>query len=243
LLEECGLPYTLKVIHIGRGDQFHPDFLRISPNNRMPALVDHAPLGGGAPVSAFESAAMMMYIAEKAGKFWPQTTRAKYDVAQWMFWQMANQGPKMGEQGHFQRADAEKKHGDLSYPIRRFDNEVHRIYGVLELGLFNKEWLAAGQYTIADMICYPWASLWKMRGIDIAEFPNVQRWLDVIDARPAVKKTAGLGKELYQGPTICRRRSAKNSPRCWPINAPHRSPKSGEQGLRIVASFPLFPLT
>jgi GST-like protein len=200
LLEECGLPYTLKLVHIGRGDQFHPDFLKISPNNRMPALVDHAPLGGGAPIAIFESAAMMMYIAEKAGKFWPQEPHEKYDVVQWLMWQMANQGPKMGEQGHFQRANAEKKHGDLTYPIRRFDNEVHRLYGVLNLGLFNKEWLAAGEYTIADMICYPWAVLWKARGIDLGEFPNVKRWIETIGARPAVKKTSEIGKEIYQGP-------------------------------------------
>lgn len=200
LLEETGLPYRLKIVHIARGDQFHPDFLRISPNNRMPALVDDEPLGGGAPISLFESGAMMMYLAEKAGKFWPQAPAPKYEVAQWMYWQMANQGPKTGERGHFTRADAEGKHGDLSYALRRFNNEVHRIYGVLNLGLFEKEWLAAGQYTIADMICYPWAALWKSQGIDIEEFPHVKRWLDAIAARPAVQKSADIGKELYQAP-------------------------------------------
>src|SRR3954468_14328498 len=168
LLEELGLAYTLKIIHIGRGDQFAPDFLKLSPNNRMPALVDHAPKDGGAPIAIFESGAIMMYLAEKAGRFWPQEIHKKYDVTQWMFWQMANQGPKMGEQGHFQRADAENKHGDLSYPIRRFNNEVHRLYGVLNIGLFEKQWLAAGEYTIADMICFPWALRWKERGIDLA---------------------------------------------------------------------------
>lgn len=200
LLEECGLPYDLKIVHIGRGDQFHPDFLKISPNNRMPALVDT-----DTGVAIFESAAIMMYVAEKAGKFWPQDAGKKYEVVQWLFWQMANQGPKMGEQGHFQRAAAEKngaeqKHGDLTYPIRRFNDEVHRLFGVLNLGLHKKQWLAAGEYTIADMICYPWAALWKSRGIDIAEFPNVGPWLEAIAARPAVQKTADIGKELYQGP-------------------------------------------
>ena len=200
LLEECGLPYELKVVHIGRGDQFHPDFLRISPNNRMPALVDHEPLGGREPIAIFESGAMMMYVAEKAGKFWPQDPKRKYDVIQWVMWQMANQGPKMGEQGHFERADEEKKHGDLSYPINRFNNEVHRLFGVINLGLHGKKWLAADEYTIADMICYPWAKLWKLRGIDMAEFPNVAFWLEAIAARPAVQKTADIGKELYQDP-------------------------------------------
>ena len=205
LLEETGLPYRLKIVHIARGDQFHPDFLRISPNNRMPALVDDEPMGGGKdPIAIFESGAIMMYLAEKAGRFWPQEPAAKYDVVQWLYWQMANQGPKTGERGHFSRAAAEEgsaqKHGDLSYALRRFNNEVHRIYGVLNLGLFGKDWLAAGQYTIADMICYPWAALWKSQGIDIAEFPNVQRWLDAIAARPAVQKSADIGKELYQAP-------------------------------------------
>ncbi|MBY0511774.1 MAG: glutathione S-transferase N-terminal domain-containing protein [Rhodospirillaceae bacterium] len=200
LLEECDLPYKLSIVHIGRGDQFHPEFLRISPNNRMPALTDHAPADSGEPVSIFESAAIMMYIAEKAGQFFPNDIRRRYDVTQWLFWQMANQGPKMGEQGHFMRADAEKKHGDLSYPLNRFGNEVHRLFGVLNLGLFEKEWLAAGEYTIADMVCYPWAALWKSRGIDLREFPNVERWLNVIGERPAVKKTALIGQDIYQGP-------------------------------------------
>ena len=200
LLEECDLPYTLKIVDIGRGDQFHPDFLRISPNNRMPALVDHDPLGGGPPISIFESGAMMMYLAEKAGKYWPQDPSRKYEVVQWIMWQMGNQGPKMGEQGHFERADKEKKHGDLSYPINRFGNEVHRLFGVLNLGLHNKKWLAANEYTIADMICYPWAKLWKSRGIDMSEFLNVAPWLEAISARPAVQKTATIGKNIYDGP-------------------------------------------
>ena len=188
-------------MHIGRGDQFAPDFLRISPNNRMPALVDTAPSGGGAPIAIFESAAIMMYLAEKAGKFWPQDPRGKYDVTQWLMWQMANQGPKMGEQGHFGRAAEEPKNGDQSYAIRRFDNEVHRIYGVLNLGLHGKQWLAAAQYTIADMICYPWASYWQLRGIDIGEFPNVHRWLETIAARPAVVKGMAVGQEFAEDPS------------------------------------------
>ena len=200
LLEECSLPYELKIVDIGRGDQFHPDFLRISPNNRMPALVDHEPLGGGEPISIFESGAIMMYIAEKAGNFWPQDPKRKYEVIPWVMWQIANQGPKMGEQGHFDRADKEQKHGDLSYPINRFNNEVHRLFGVINLGLHGKKWLAAGEYTIADMICYPWAKLWKSRGIDMTEFPNVEPWLEAIAARPAVQRTSEIGKELYPGP-------------------------------------------
>jgi GST-like protein len=193
LLEELGVPYTVTPMHIGRGDQFKPDILRWSPNNRMPAFVDHAPRnegngGGGEPIRIFESAAIMMYIAEKEGRFFPQAPRAKYDVVQWLMWQMANQGPKMGEQGHFFRASQNTDNGDLAYANRRFADEVHRLYGVMELGLHRKEWLAAGEYTIADMICYPWAVTWTMRNMDMGEFPNVKRWLDAMAARPAVEK-------------------------------------------------------
>ena len=155
LLEELGLPYTIKPINIGRGDQLTPEFLKISPNGRMPAIVDDEPLGGGEPLSIFESGAIMTYLAEKTGRFCPTEPRGRYEVAQWVAWQLANQGPKLGEQGHFRRALESGSNGDLSYAIHRFDNETHRIYGVMNLGLFNKRYLAAGEYTIADMICYP----------------------------------------------------------------------------------------
>jgi len=200
LLEELGLPYTLKPIHIGRGDQFNPDFLRISPNNRMPALVDTEPKDGGEPISIFESGAIMMYLAEKSRRFWPEEPRKKYDVAQWVMWQMANQGPKFGEQGHFLRAVQSPAAGDQSYAIRRFGDEVHRLYGVMNLGLFEERWLAANEYTIADMICYPWAAGWKMRGIDLDEFPNVNRWLDELSKRSAVQKGMSVGAELQEDP-------------------------------------------
>lgn len=188
LLEELGVAHKIVPMNIGRGDQFNPEILKFSPNNRMPALVDTAPKGGGEPVRIFESAAIMMYIAEKEGRFYPQETHKKYDVVQWLMWQMSNQGPKMGEQGHFFRASQNAANGDLAYANTRFADEVHRIYGVMNLGLHKKDWLAAGEYTIADMICYPWALTWSMRKIDIEEFPNVKRWLAAIEARPAVKK-------------------------------------------------------
>jgi GST-like protein len=124
LLEELGLPYTIKPINIGRGDQLTPDFLKISPNGRMPAIVDDEPMGGGAPISIFESGPIMMYLAEKTGRFWPQDPRSKYDVAQWVGWQLANQGPKLGEQGHFRRAAESGNNGDLTYALRRFDNRL-----------------------------------------------------------------------------------------------------------------------
>jgi GST-like protein len=200
LLEECGIPYNIKPVNIGRGDQLTASFLKISPNGRMPALVDDQPMGGGAPITIFESAAIMMYVAEKAGKFWPQDMSRKYEVIQWVMWQMANQGPKFGEQGHFRRASQDPKNGDLSYALLRFDSEVHRLYGVMNLGLFNKRYLAAGEYTIADMICYPWAVTLQGRNIDLDEFPNVKRWMDDIGQRPAVKKAMAMGPEFREDP-------------------------------------------
>jgi GSH-dependent disulfide-bond oxidoreductase len=200
MLEECGLPYTVKPVNIGRGDQLSSTFLRISPNGRMPVIVDDEPMGGGQPITVFESGAIMMYLAEKSRKFWPQEPNLKYEVCQWILWQAANQGPKFGEQGFFRRAAQDSKHGDLSFPLLRFDNEVHRLYGVLNLGLFNKPYLATGEYTIADMICYPWASLWQGRHIDLEEFPNVRRWLAAVGERPAVKKGIGIGRELREDP-------------------------------------------
>ena len=183
-----GVPYTIKPVNIGRGDQFSAEFLKISPNNRMPALVDTEPKGGGTPLAIFESGAIMMYVAEKFERFWPQDIAKKYDVIQWVMWQMGNQGPKFGEQGHFFRAAQDGKNGDLAYANTRFANEVHRLYGVMELGLFNSPHLAAGESTIADMICYPWAAGWKMRKINLDEFPNVKRWMEELEARPAVQK-------------------------------------------------------
>lgn len=225
LLEELGIPYAIKPINIGRGDQLTPDFLKISPNGRMPAIVDDEPMGGGASISIFESGAIMTYLAEKEGRFLPRDPRGRYDVAQWVDWQLANQGPKLGEQGHFRRALEAGTNGDLSYAIRRFDNETHRIYGVMNLGLFNKRCLAAGEYTIADMICYPWASSWANRKIDIDEFPNVKRWLQEIGERPAVKKAMAMGPEFREDPASIspeereRRRNLVADQRAQPIPA------------------------
>ena len=195
LLEELGVPYKIVPTHIGRGDQFTDDFLKISPNNRMPALVDHAPRDGGAPVSVFESGAIMMYIAEKEGRFWPQDdVRAKYDVTQWIIWQMANQGPKTGERGHFSRVPASA--GDQTYANRRFADEVHRMYGVLNNRLYDRAYVAGADYTIADMICYPWTASWQLQGIDLNEFKHFKRWFEALSDRPAVQK----GMAVTAGP-------------------------------------------
>jgi len=199
LLEECGLEYRIVPCNIGRGDQFTAEFLKINPNHRMPVLVDHAPADGGAPISLFESGAIMMYIAEKVGKFWPQDTRQKYEVTQWLIWQMANQGPKLGECGHFRRLGDQQ--GDQSYAIRRFTDEANRLYGVLNNRLYDRRYLGGDAYTIADMIAYPWTVNWKAQGQDIEEFPYFKRWFTELSARPAVQRGIAVGSDLSQDPS------------------------------------------
>jgi GST-like protein len=197
LLEECGLPYRIVPCRIGQGDQFKDDFLRISPNNRMPAIVDHAPADGGAPLAVFESGAILMYIAEKAGRFYPQDLRRRYEVNQWVMWQMANQGPKTGECGHFRRLGDSQ--GDQSYGVRRFTDEVNRLYGVMNNRLYDRRYLAGDEYTIADMISYPWTVGWKGQGQDLEEFPYFKRWFEELGARPAVQRGMAAGADLGQG--------------------------------------------
>jgi GSH-dependent disulfide-bond oxidoreductase len=199
LLEELAVPYRLVPCNIGRGDQFKPEFLAISPNNRMPALVDHVPADGGAPIAIFESGAVMMYLAEKHGRFFPQATRDKYEVTQWIMWQMANQGPKTGEAGHFRRLGDGQ--GDQSYAVRRFTNEVNRLYGVMNTRLCDRPYLAGDEYTIADMICYPWTVGWKGQGQDIDDFPHFKRWFEDIGERPAVQRGMAAGNELREDPS------------------------------------------
>ncbi|WP_309604015.1 glutathione S-transferase N-terminal domain-containing protein [Phenylobacterium sp.] len=197
LLEELDIPYRIVPVHIGRGDQFEDGFLKISPNNRMPAIVDTEPKGGGDPIAVFESGAILMYLAEKEGRFWPRDVRGRYEVAQWVMWQMANQGPKTGERGHFSRVPADQ--GDQSYAQRRFADETHRLYGVMNNRLYDRPYLAGEDYSIADMISYPWTASWKLQGIDLDEFKHFKRWFEDLSARPAVQRgmavTAGLPSE------------------------------------------------
>ncbi len=198
LLEECGLPYQIVPCSNGEGDQFKDSFLKISPNNRMPALIDHDPPGGGEPIAVFESGAMMMYVAEKAGKFYPQDLRSRYEVNQWLIWQMANQGPKTGECGHFRRLGDDQ--GDQSYAVRRFTDEVNRLYGVMNNRLYDRRYLAGDEYTIADMISYPWTVGWERQGQDLEEFPYFKRWFEELGARPAVKAGMEAGADLSVDP-------------------------------------------
>jgi GST-like protein len=194
LLEECGLPYRIVPCSIGEGDQFKPGFLAISPNNRMPAIVDHDPPGGGEPIAVFESGAILMYLAEKAGRFYPQDLRGRYEVNQWLIWQMANQGPKAGECGHFRRLGDSQ--GDQSYAVRRFTDEVNRLYGVMNNRLYDRRYLAGDAYTIADMICYPWTVGWEKQGQDLQEFSYFRRWFDELSARPGVQRGMQVGADL-----------------------------------------------
>lgn len=199
LLEELGVEYKIIPVNIGAGDQFTDDFLKINPNHRMPALVDNKPTGGGAPVSVFESGAIMMYLAEKYGKFWPQDIPTKYKVTEWLIWQMANQGPKLGEFGHFHRLTPDQ--GDQTYALRRFSDEAHRLYGVLNNRLYKNKYLTGDEYTIADMISYPWTASHEFHKIDLGEFKYFKRWFDELSARPGVQRGMEAGKGMSQPQT------------------------------------------
>ena len=193
MLEECRLPYTMIPVNISTGEQFKPDFLNISPNNRMPAIVD--PAGpGGRPIAVFESGAILQYLGRKTGKFYPRAERARVEVEQWLYWQMGGLGPMAGQFNHFKRYARET----LPYAIKRYGDEVNRLYGVMNIRLADREFLA-GKYSIADMACVGWVNLWQRQGQDIEEFPNLKRWLATVKARPAVARGMALGMELRQG--------------------------------------------
>ena len=194
LLEELGEPWQLVECNIGRGDQFTDDFLKICPNNRMPALLDRAPTGGGEPIGVFESGAIMVYLAEKYGRFIPADLRGRTEVMQWVMWQMANQGPKTGERGHFSRLGDTA--GDQSYAVRRFTDEVNRMYGVMNNRLYDRRYLAGDEYSIADMICYPWTVNWEGQDQDINDFPYFKRWFEELSERPAVQRGMAAGSDM-----------------------------------------------
>jgi GST-like protein len=176
MLEETGLPYRVIPVNIGRGEQFKPEFLAISPNNRMPAIVDPDPPGGGAPIAIFESGAILLYLAEKTGKFIPADLRGRYEVTEWLMWQMGGLGP-------------------IPYAIERYTNEVNRLYGVMNKRLADRPFLA-GEYSIADMACWPWVVPWERQGQKLEDFPHLKRWFEAMGARPAVTKGFAVGSEL-----------------------------------------------
>lgn len=194
MLEECRLPYVIKPVNIGRGDQFKPGFLAISPNNRMPAIVD--PAGpGGKPVSIFESGAILQYLGRKTGKFYPASERKRVEVDEWLFWQMANVGPMAGQAHHFRQYAPEK----IEYAIKRYTKEVGRLYAIINRRVAKQDFLAGG-YSIADMAAYPWAKLWERQGQNIGELPHFKRWLDRVRARPGVER--GMAVRVENAPRI-----------------------------------------
>ena len=178
-LEETGLAYKIFPVNIGKGDQFKPEFLQIAPNNRIPAIVDHEPKGGGKPISIFESGAILLYLAEKTGKFLPADLYGRYDAIQWTFWQMGGLGPMAGQNHHFRNYAQEK----MPYAIDRYVNETNRLYGVLNKRLSDREFIA-GDYSIADMASYPWVVPYQNQGQNIDDFPHLKRWLETIQ-RPS----------------------------------------------------------
>jgi GST-like protein len=182
-LEETGLLYRTIDVDIGKGEQFDPAFLAIAPNNRIPALVDHAPAGGGEPIAMFESGAMLLYLAEKTGQLLPADLRGRTEVVQWLFWQMGGLGPMAGQNGHFNIYAPEK----VPYAIARYEKETNRLYGVLDRRLADREFIA-GEYSIADIACYPWIVPHESHNQNLDEFPSLRRWFETIRARPATQR-------------------------------------------------------
>jgi GST-like protein len=194
-LEETGLPYSIKPINIGKGEQFAPEFLQISPNNRIPAIVDHNPVDGQGPLSIFESGAILEYVADKTGKFLPRDARGRAEVMQWLFWQMGGLGPMLGQNHHFRGYAAEK----ITYAIERYTKETERLYGVLDEHLADREFVA-GDYSIADIACYPWIVLHERQGQDLNDFTHLRRWFEAIQKRDAVKRAYEIAKTINNAP-------------------------------------------
>ncbi len=196
-LEETGLPYRIVPVNIGTGAQFEPQFLAISPNNRIPAIVDHDPAGGGVPLSVFESGAILLYLAEKTGRLLPAQLRGRVETLQWLFWQVAGLGPMAGQNHHFARYAPEK----IPYAIERYVKETNRLYGVLNKRLAGRDFIA-GEYSIADIACYPWTVSHEAQGQRLADFPRLQRWFEAIRARPATQRAYEKAKAINTNPTV-----------------------------------------
>jgi GST-like protein len=196
-LEETAMPYRIIPVNIGKGEQFKPDFLAISPNNRMPAIVDHHPLDGGAPISVFESGAILLYLAEKTGLFISRDVRRRVETTEWLFWQVGGLGPMAGQNHHFTRYAPDK----IEYAITRYVKETNRLYGVLNRRLADREFVA-GAYSIADMAAYPWVVPHEAQGQNLADFPHLSRWFEEIKNRPATVRAYERGAEISTKPTV-----------------------------------------
>ncbi len=196
-LEETGIPYRIVPVNISKGEQFEPGFLRISPNNKMPAIVDHSPGGPGVPISLFESGAILLYLAEKTGHFLPKDVAGRTDVLQWLFWQMGGLGPMLGQNLHFGQYASEK----ISYAIDRYVNETNRLFEVLDKRLTDREFIA-GDYSIADMASYPWVFKHPYLRLRLEDFPNLKHWFKTIEHRPAVARAYEIGASINTIPTV-----------------------------------------
>ena len=197
LLEETGLPYDIKPVDISAGDQFKPAFLAFSPNNRMPAIIDRAPADGGEPITVFESGAILVYLAEKTGRFIASDVRGRKTALEWVFWQMGGLGPMAGQNHHFVQYAPER----IPYAMERYVKETNRLYGVLDRRLAGRDWIA-GDYSIADMASYPWIVPWKRQQQNLDQFPNLKRWFEAMRARPAVLRAYEKGAPLAQRPAV-----------------------------------------
>ncbi|TYC56129.1 thiol:disulfide oxidoreductase [Zoogloea oleivorans] len=197
-LEEAGLPYRIVPINIGKGEQFQPDFLHIAPNNRIPAIVDNAPAGGGEPISIFESGAILLYLAEKTGQFLAADPRVRIDTLQWLFWQMGGLGPMAGQNHHFVQYAPET----IPYAIDRYVKETARLYAVLNKRLADREFIAGADYSIADMACYPWIVPHERQRQNLADFPHLARWFEAIRQRPATVRAYALAEQINKAPVM-----------------------------------------
>ncbi len=197
-LEESGLPYRILPINIGKGEQFQPDFLRIAPNNRIPAIVDTEPASGGEPVSIFESGAILLYLAEKCGRFLSADPRVRIDTLQWLFWQMGGLGPMAGQNHHFVQYAPES----LPYAIERYVKETARLYAVLDKRLTDRDFIAGPDYSIADMACYPWIVPHARQRQNLDDFPNLKRWFEAIQQRPATQRAYALAAGINTAPSV-----------------------------------------
>jgi GSH-dependent disulfide-bond oxidoreductase len=197
-LEETGLAYRIVPVDISSGDQFKPEFLAFSPNNRMPAIIDSAPADGGASIPVFESGAILVYLAEKAGRLLPQDVRGRKAVLEWLFWQVGGLGPMAGQNHHFNRYAPEK----IPYAIERYVNETNRLYGVMDRRLATQAYLAGKDYSIADIAAYPWIVPWQMQAQDLAQFPALKRWFDAIAARPATLRAYARAEQFRSTPVV-----------------------------------------
>ncbi len=197
-LQETGLEYTIRPVNISKGEQFEPEFLKISPNNKMPAIVDHAPQGGGDPLAIFESGAILEYLADKSGQLLATDIRRRYETLQWLYWQMAGLGPMLGQNLHFGQYAPEP----IDYAINRYNGETRRLFKVLDNRLADRPYIAGAEYSIADIASYPWVFKRPYLNVEFDEFPNLKRWFDQVGSRPATERAYAIGAEINTTPTM-----------------------------------------